>query len=80
MDSMTDVISPDASKQRGKSRTHRTKKHIVVPATAEQIAKGLGITKKDKAIVRKVLLRLGYIQAENPSERKVAASRSKKKR
>jgi hypothetical protein len=31
------------------------KKHIVVPATAEQIARNLGVTQEDRDIVAKVL-------------------------
>ena len=31
------------------------KKHIVVPATAEQIARNLGVTQEDREIVAKVL-------------------------
>jgi hypothetical protein len=36
------------------------KKHIVVPATAEQIARNLGVTQEDREIVAKVLRELGY--------------------
>jgi hypothetical protein len=81
-DSMADVASPDAAKQRAKSRKARTKKHMVaVPATAEQISRGVGVTKKDAALVRKVLLQLGYIQAEVPSKANARASKvSSKKR
>ena len=61
-DAMADVASPRAAKDRFPSRKPRTKKHIVAPATAEQIMQGVGVTKKDAALVRKVLLRLGYIQ------------------
>ncbi len=31
------------------------KKHIVVPATAEQIARNLGVTQEDREIVARVL-------------------------
>ncbi len=31
------------------------KKHIIVPATAEQIARNLGVTQEDRDIVAKVL-------------------------
>jgi len=80
-DSMADVASPDAAKQRGKSRKPRTKKHMVaVPATVEQISKGVGVTKKDAALVRKVLLQLGYIQAEAPKASTRTAKVSSKKR
>ena len=47
---------------KGSSRRKRkTEKHIAAPATAEEISRGLGVTRKDKAIVRKVLTDLGYI-------------------
>ena len=36
----------------------------------------MGVTKKDAALVRKVLLQLGYIQRREPSSSK-SASRSK---
>jgi hypothetical protein len=76
-DPMADVASPHAAKERFPARKPRMRKHIVAPATAEQILQGVGVTKKDAALVRKVLLQLGYIQEENPPEGK-AASRSKK--
>lgn len=34
------------------------KKHIVIPATAEQIARNLGVTQEDREIVAKVLKEL----------------------
>ncbi|HEY2290467.1 MAG TPA: hypothetical protein VGM86_07170 [Thermoanaerobaculia bacterium] len=68
---MADVVSPGAARKQVRPRKPRTKKHIVVPATAEQISKGVGVTKKDAALVRKVLLRLGYIKEESPSKRQV---------
>ena len=40
-------------------------KHIASPLSAEQISKGVGVTKKDAALVRKVLRRLGYLQQED---------------
>lgn len=67
-DSMADVVSPGTARKQVRPRKPRTKKHIVVPATAEQISKGVGVTKKDAALVRKVLLRLGYIKEESPSK------------
>ncbi|HEX4963414.1 MAG TPA: hypothetical protein VF173_21470 [Thermoanaerobaculia bacterium] len=36
----------------------------MVPLTAEQISRGVGVTKKDAALVTKVLLELGYIRDE----------------
>ncbi len=41
--------------------TRKTKKHIAPPASLEEISRGLGVTRKQKAIVRKVLTELGYI-------------------
>jgi hypothetical protein len=79
-DPMADVASPRAVKQLSKSRKPRTKKHIVVPATAEQISKGVGVTKKDAALVRKVLLQLGYIQEEAPTANARASKVLSKKR
>jgi hypothetical protein len=73
---MADVASPRAAKERFPSRKPRTKKHIVTPATAEQILQGVGVTKKDAALVRKVLLQLGYIKEEPHPEGK--ASRAQK--
>jgi len=61
---MKEAVAP-LMKQPGTSpRKTRTKKHIVVPLTAEQISRGVGVTKKDAALVKKVLLELGYIKAE----------------
>lgn len=77
---MADVFSPADKRLKG-SRKPRTKKHIVVPRTAEQISKSVGVTKKDAALVRKVLLRLGYIQEEAPEKAaraKTAAKKGKK--
>jgi hypothetical protein len=46
-------------------------KHIVVPATAEQIARTLGVTQEDREIVAKVLRELDeedrLSSAANPS-------------
>lgn len=60
---MADVLSPTDKRLKG-SRKPRTKKHIVVPRTAEEISKRVGVTKRDAALVRKVLLELGYIREE----------------
>jgi hypothetical protein len=49
-----------ASKQVARTRK-KTEKHIALPASLEEISRGLGVTRKDKAIVRKVLAELGYI-------------------
>jgi hypothetical protein len=71
---MAGVVSPGATEKRVRARAPRTKKHIVVPATAEQISKGVGVTRKDEALVRKVLLQLGYIQAETPAKARTRSS------
>jgi hypothetical protein len=62
-DPMADVVSPGSARKQVRPRT---KKHIAVPATAEQIIRGVGATKKDIALVRKVMLRLGYLKEESP--------------
>ena len=68
-------------KQPGTSpRKTRTKKHIVIPLTAEQISRGVGVTKKDAALVKKVLLELGYIQAAKPTKAEARRSPSKEVR
>jgi hypothetical protein len=71
---MAGVVSPGVAEKRVRARTPTPKKHIVVPATAEQISRGVGVTKKDAALVRKVLLQLGYIQAETPAKAKTRSS------
>jgi hypothetical protein len=71
-DAMAGVVSPGVVEKRVRARTPPTKKHIVVPATAEQISKGVGVTRKDAALVRKVLLQLGYIKAETPAKARKA--------
>jgi len=54
-------------------------KHIVAPATAEQIARTLGATQEDREIVAKVLRELGYDRAlpdtEEPAPRGLDSSR-----
>jgi hypothetical protein len=59
---MKEAVSPDVASRPGASRRPRTKKHIVTPGTVEEISRGVGVTKKDKALVRKVLLELGYLK------------------
>jgi hypothetical protein len=76
-DPMADVVSPGAARKQVRPRKPRTEKHIVVPATAEQISRAVGVTKKDAALVRRVLLQLGYIKEEKPTKR--ASSSAKKK-
>ena len=63
---MKEVVSPDVAKRPDTRRKPRTKKHIIAkPLTAEQISQRVGVTKKDAALVEKVLLRLGYIKDED---------------
>jgi hypothetical protein len=57
--------------------TGKTKKYFAPPLTAEQISDGVGVTEKDKAIVRKVLTDLGYIGKK--SVRTSAAPKTSKK-
>ena len=52
-------------------------KHIALPATAEQISKGVGVTPEDRRIVNKVLHELGYISEE--SKRPVSEKRLSKR-
>jgi hypothetical protein len=52
--------------------SHR--KHIAPPATAFEISRGLGVTKKDAIVVDKVLERLGYLKAEEGLTRPVRNS------
>lgn len=41
----------------------KAKLHVVSPASAEEIRQSLGITKRDMAVARSVLLELGYTEA-----------------
>jgi hypothetical protein len=77
-ESMTDVVSPGAVRKQVRPRKPRTKKHIFVPATAEQISKGVGVTKKDAALVRKVMLRLGYLKEESPLKGSTKTKKTRK--
>lgn len=77
---MADVVSPGAVRKQIRLRKPRTKKHIFVPATAEQISKGVGVTKKDAALVRKVMLRLGYLKEEESPLKGSTKTRPKKTR
>ncbi|MFY9823022.1 MAG: hypothetical protein WAM82_16690 [Thermoanaerobaculia bacterium] len=72
---MKETISTDVAKQ-PVSTKRRMKKHIVTPLTADQISKRVGVTKKDAALVRKVLLELGYIRKEEPAKRETASPRA----
>lgn len=42
------------------------------PLTAEQISKGVGVTRKDAALVRKVLLDLGYLKPKSATRAKAS--------
>ena len=53
-----------------------TAKYLYSPLTAEQISAGVGVTKKDKAIVKKVLTDLGYI-GKKPVKTRLADSARK---
>jgi hypothetical protein len=77
---MKEAVAPLAKQPGTSPRKTRTKKHIVVPLTAEQISRGVGVTKKDAALVTKVLLELGYIKAENAPQGKVRRSPAKEVR
>jgi hypothetical protein len=57
-------LSPEVASKPSVRRKPPAKKHIVTPATADEISKAVGVTKKDTALVTKVLLRLGYIKEE----------------
>jgi hypothetical protein len=78
-DPMADVVSPGTVRKQIRPRKPRTQKHIAVPATAEQIIRGVGATKKDIALVRKVMLRLGYLKEESPLQGSIK-TRAKKTR
>ncbi len=47
----------------------RTGKHVAPRASAEEISRAVGVTKKDSAVVRKVLVELGYLRKEKPVSR-----------
>jgi hypothetical protein len=66
-------MEPVASKRAAQTKKRKTEKHIAPPASLEEISRGLGVTRKDKAIVRKVLTELGYIGKK--SARTKAASK-----
>jgi hypothetical protein len=76
-ESMKEAVPPLAKRTSTSPRKTRTKKHIVVPLTAEQISRNVGVTKKDAALVTKVLLELGYVKAEKAPKGKVKRSPAK---
>lgn len=73
------AMQPAASKSVATTRK-KTKKHIAPPASLEEISKGLGVTREDKAIVRKVLTELGYIGKKSANARNASrlATKSRK--
>ena len=75
---MKEVVSPEVAKSPAIRRKPRTKKHIVTPATADEISKAVGVTKKDAALVTKVLLRLGYIKEEEGSRKRARPGTAKR--
>lgn len=42
------------------------KRHVVPPATAEEIRRAVGVTKEDARLVRKVMTELGYLPKPSP--------------
>lgn len=61
-------MSTDARPRKRKTTTRRVsvpkrkaKLHVVSPASAEEIQRSLGITKRDMAVARASLRALGYI-------------------
>ena len=67
------TVSSDVPKKVVRHRKPLTnKKYFAPPLSAEQISKGVGVTKKDAAIVDKVLRKLGYIRDEEPAKGKTA--------
>lgn len=76
---MKAVAAPDVAKKLVRRRKPLiNKRYIVTPASAEEISRGVGVTKKDAAIVDKVLRRLGYIP-EEPAKKKPRNSGKEKK-
>jgi hypothetical protein len=43
------------------SRGKVTRKHVVPPASEEEISRAVGVTKKDARIVERILRNLGYV-------------------
>jgi hypothetical protein len=71
---MADVLSR-AVRRPSRTRGPRTRKYIVEPLTAEQISKGVKVTRKDAALVRKVLLELGFLKPEAPARTRAAGAK-----
>ena len=77
---MKAVAPPDVAKKVVRHKKPLiNKKYIVTPATAEEISRAVGVTKKDAAIVDKVLRELGYLPQEKPARKKTTRSRSLRK-
>ncbi len=78
--SMKAVAAPDVAKKVVRRRKPLiNKKYIVTPATAEEISRGVGVTKKDAAIVDKILRRLGYLPEDEPAGKKQRSSGKERK-
>jgi len=78
---MKAVAPPDVAKKVVRHRKPSIhKRYIVTPATAEEISRAVGVTKKDVAIVDKVMRRLGSLpqDQEEPAKKKTAKSRKPK--
>lgn len=57
---MTEAVAPEHAKRMGKPRT---KKIIInTPGTVESISQGVKVTRRDAAIVQKVLTELGFLK------------------
>jgi hypothetical protein len=54
----------------------RAGKHVASRASAEEIRSAVGVTKKDSAVVRKVLADLGYLGKENKRTRSASKASS----
>lgn len=51
----------NVASKRVATKKRKTEKHIAPPASVEEISRALGVTRKDKAMVRKVMVELGYV-------------------
>lgn len=50
------------------------KRHVVPPATAEEIRRAVGVTKEDARLVKKVMTELGYLPKPSPPRSATASS------
>jgi hypothetical protein len=62
------------------AKPKKTEKHIAPPASLEEISRGLGVTSKEKAIVRRVLTELGYVGKQKSVRSKVTPENSARPR